>query len=725
MAASQEHFSDIYQDDLIAWVYSVAPVVEDLYEWKLLPCAQYGIVCWVGDSHYQMWQLCCYVERWRDEDKDRFLESVKRHNPQIIGRLEGLWHFVDKHRVALIEEVIYVAPILDDLYCWKLLGRDECDTVRGMETPQDQMRQLYTYMRSWKDGDKDRFLESLRRRNADLIVRLEDQKHFVDRHWEAVIRGVNNVTPILEDLRRWELLSQQDCNDVCGLYTPQAQMGKIYWFMVYQREEDKERFLESLRRHNPELIRRLEGQELFMDRHNPALLQRMALVDLILDDLYKCELLTQEQCDTVRSKNSSSKKMWQLCWYMICWRNEHKDLSLESLRKYNPELIRRLEDQEHFVNKHQDELIQRVVDVAQILNDLYQCNVLTTEQYNIVRHIITPQDQMRQFYCYMESWKNEDKDRFLESLTKHNPELIRRLKDQEHFVNKHQDELIQRVVNVAPILNDLYQCHALTTEQYNIVRHIYTSHDQMRQFYFYMESWKNEDKDRFLQSLTKHNPELIRRLKDQEHFVDKHQDELIQQVVNMAPILDDLYQYNVLTYAQYNVVNYIYTSQDKMRRLYWYMGFWKNEDKDRFLETLRRHNPDIIGRLEAPGTGGGEVSVAEEKKNAGAGESPEISASQQSGDHTKPKKDGEHFVDRHRVELIQQVAQVDLILDDLYQWELLTHEEYDRVWTRTTSQDKMRQLLRYVESRGHEGKDGFLQSLRKHNAPLVRDLEGN
>ncbi|CAJ0922049.1 unnamed protein product [Ranitomeya imitator] len=85
--------------------------------------------------------------------------------------------------------------------------------------------------------------------------------------------------------------------------------------------------------------------------------------------------------------------------------------------------------------------------------------------------------------------------------------------------------------------------------------------------------------------------------------------------------------------------------------------------------------------------------------------------------------DKEHFVDRHRVALIGRVVLVDPILDDLRQWRLLTGEHYDTVRSKTTSQEKMRELYRYVDSWGNKDKDCFLQSLNKNNPPLVRDLE--
>ncbi|XP_069812821.1 NACHT, LRR and PYD domains-containing protein 1a allele 5-like isoform X2 [Dendropsophus ebraccatus] len=82
----------------------------------------------------------------------------------------------------------------------------------------------------------------------------------------------------------------------------------------------------------------------------------------------------------------------------------------------------------------------------------------------------------------------------------------------------------------------------------------------------------------------------------------------------------------------------------------------------------------------------------------------------------------DHFVDRHRVALIGGIPLVAPLLDDLYQYRLLTAEAYDTVRSRTTAQEQMRQLLGFVNSWGNKDKDEILRSLRSHNLPLVKNL---
>ncbi|KAM4025385.1 apoptosis-associated speck-like protein containing a CARD isoform 1-T2 [Anomaloglossus baeobatrachus] len=85
--------------------------------------------------------------------------------------------------------------------------------------------------------------------------------------------------------------------------------------------------------------------------------------------------------------------------------------------------------------------------------------------------------------------------------------------------------------------------------------------------------------------------------------------------------------------------------------------------------------------------------------------------------------DQEHFVDRHRTQLIQRVSPVAPVLDDLLQKKLISQEQYDTVRSKTTHQEQMRELYQYVRSFGNEDKNKLLQSLKTCNGPLIKNLE--
>ncbi|XP_056392815.1 apoptosis-associated speck-like protein containing a CARD isoform X2 [Hyla sarda] len=84
--------------------------------------------------------------------------------------------------------------------------------------------------------------------------------------------------------------------------------------------------------------------------------------------------------------------------------------------------------------------------------------------------------------------------------------------DVVHFVDRHRDALIERVPLVMPIIHDLYQLYRLLTndEYYRIL--CTKPEKQMEALFSYVESWSNEDKDKFLQSLREHYIYLVRSL---------------------------------------------------------------------------------------------------------------------------------------------------------------------------------------------------------------------
>ncbi|XP_069840697.1 apoptosis-associated speck-like protein containing a CARD [Dendropsophus ebraccatus] len=137
-------------------------------------------------------------------------------------------------------------------------------------------------------------------------------------------------------------------------------------------------------------------------------------------------------------------------------------------------------------------------------------------------------------------------------------------------------------------------------------------------------------------------------------------------------------------------------------------------DENKEAETLRSALQEVSGWGSQDATNG-----ADNRADNGA---PPGAPAEKEPQRTP--EDEEHFVVRHYVELIQRVTLVAPILDDLFQWKLLTPEGYNRVRSMATSQEKMRVLMGYVVSWGDVDKDRLLQSLRKHNAPLIRDLEG-
>ncbi|CAI5661638.1 unnamed protein product [Oreochromis niloticus] len=80
------------------------------------------------------------------------------------------------------------------------------------------------------------------------------------------------------------------------------------------------------------------------------------------------------------------------------------------------------------------------------------------------------------------------------------------------------------------------------------------------------------------------------------------------------------------------------------------------------------------------------------------------------------------FVDKHRVELIQRVSNIEPILDELLKEKVIQQESYDRIRALQTSQEKMRELYSGPLKAGSASKDVFYQILQTHERLLVNDL---
>ncbi|XP_073491985.1 NACHT, LRR and PYD domains-containing protein 1b allele 3-like [Aquarana catesbeiana] len=83
-----------------------------------------------------------------------------------------------------------------------------------------------------------------------------------------------------------------------------------------------------------------------------------------------------------------------------------------------------------------------------------------------------------------------------------------------------------------------------------------------------------------------------------QHFVHKHEEALINETDNVDTILHKLLEEELLSDGQYRNICSEQTSQNKMRQLYQYVLSWETEDKDIFLEILKKHNRMLIADMQ-------------------------------------------------------------------------------------------------------------------------------
>ncbi|KAK9528563.1 hypothetical protein VZT92_012716 [Zoarces viviparus] len=84
----------------------------------------------------------------------------------------------------------------------------------------------------------------------------------------------------------------------------------------------------------------------------------------------------------------------------------------------------------------------------------------------------------------------------------------------------------------------------------------------------------------------------------------------------------------------------------------------------------------------------------------------------------------QHFVDKHRCDLIKRVNNIKNILDNLLTKGVISQEDYDTMRVIPTTQEKMRELYSGpLKAAGHDGKDVFYRILEKEDSYLVADLK--
>ncbi|XP_034057050.1 uncharacterized protein LOC117536345 isoform X6 [Gymnodraco acuticeps] len=163
-------------------------------------------------------------------------------------------------------------------------------------------------------------------------------------------------------------------------------------------------------------------------------------------------------------------------------------------------------------------------------------------------------------------------------------------------------------------------------------------------------------------------------------------------------------------------------SQEKQHSIFFDVGF-ENPDSNFHLTLSQLNNGEpqlppvwscVIRKEESTG---GPSSENESRDTAGP-------SALETAQYTMA--DGEHFVDKHRTELINRVNCIADILDQLLDEKVITQSSYSEILVIPTTKKQMRELFSGpLKSAGPHGKDVFYRILEKEEKCLIDDLKGN
>ncbi|XP_053883523.1 NACHT, LRR and PYD domains-containing protein 1-like isoform X2 [Malaclemys terrapin pileata] len=164
---------------------------------------------------------------------------------------------------------------------------------------------------------------------------------------------------------------------------------------------------------------------------------------------------------------------------------------------------------------------------------------LNDEQYQTIRAEKTSQEKMQKLYELVPGWNKWQKDRLYQALKETNRDLVEELEG-GHFVDLYREQLIQRVSEVDGVLK-LLRGHTLTREQYKSISTRRSNVEKMQKLYELVPSWGREQKDRLYRVLYITNGALLLESAE-EHFVERHREQLIQRASSVDTILDMLHR---------------------------------------------------------------------------------------------------------------------------------------------------------------------------------------
>ncbi|XP_075200051.1 uncharacterized protein LOC142302826 [Anomaloglossus baeobatrachus] len=704
---------------------------------------------------------------------------MRRNDPS--GSFTDNGNFIDYHQYDLFRRIKAVDPVLRGLRERDLLTEEQINDVMEKTSSEEKMEELCDVISHWEDTGKYTAYTVLREHNEEIIRDLEmkhwilrsdpsgylrDMITFIDDHKADLIGNVNDVDSVLRDLRDQDLLTEDQYNDVMEKTKSREKMRELCGIIKHWEDIEKYTAYTVLRKYNEEIMAslmsdfRISGGVCditnLIDYYRDDLITSVTNVDLILLDLLDQDLLTEEQYNNLMEKTSSEEKMEELCDLISHWDDTGKGMAYRVLNEHNEETIRDLEMDDMRRRYFPSGVIAETEDLQmshmKTTVDGISCSLCGKEQESVdlVEGIRTTDGMYRLelkspglYRCQKTALK------FLVN----GPVII------EYKVDSWRDHLKDIPENTYEILGPLFNIRI--SGDPSAVSAVHLPH------YLCLKSFSEDtamincaqfkDGKMALLTPTEINPFSIllenptfshlgviltsRRSKIQIHGmvliyliilykVDaaeqylfhlyvmpycRNSQEILDEYqlddgflkIDKPPHIEDPVQKNI----KYRVAGYPEEVTVYPQTLMFQSDF------SHYTEILVTESCDTFLYLSEENTS---VEVWDTRLTQGEirkaiGPRPKIII--------RAGGTNEHFVDRRRKELIDDISSVVEVLDDLKQHKLISNHAYDDILSRSSPRDQMREIYRYVGSWDTDDKDFFYQALEKHNPSTIKKLK--
>ncbi|XP_063055977.1 apoptosis-associated speck-like protein containing a CARD [Engraulis encrasicolus] len=366
------------------------------------------------------------------EDAKRLTEAMASAGVSDAGssqstskHVTGGLHFIEKHRIALIQRVSMVEPILDHLLSKGVINQEMYQTIHVQPTSHSKMREIMGLgnIRCGNKG-KDILYEALTELEPFLMDDLKEA--FTWRRQALTHLG-----------SQWSYLAGFGVDAVEFFGDPLVIVGvsgarlseasRCGWCNKKQLLKAKNKLIKWLRVDKDLILNYVQSDGIITDSEYAALKQdpvpdsrNGALLDKVYD---KGEDKCAQFLELLKDRDLQETYPTEMAeWVSSVSDSGSREGSSASASK-------NMDGEKHFIDKHRKELIKRVTTVEPILDELLDQGVITHEEYSNIRSKPDSYAKMRELMDHRNIRESQKSKNILQkALMENNPFLMDDLK---------------------------------------------------------------------------------------------------------------------------------------------------------------------------------------------------------------------------------------------------------------------------------------------------------